>query len=62
MSKRVKIELNSKGVGELLKSQEMREECERVAQSQASSNQHIKSFVGWQRAVAMIYPDTKKHP
>lgn len=62
MSKKVEVVLNKKGVGVLMKSQEMQTECERVAKAQASSNEHIKSFVGWDRAVSMIYPNTKKHP
>lgn len=61
MSKKVKVKLIKKGVGELLKSQEMQNECKRLANAEATSDQHIKSFVGFSRAVSIIYPNTKKH-
>ncbi len=61
MSK-VEVELNEKGIQALLKSNEVKEYVEKQAQSVASADSHIKSFIGKDRANVFIYPNTKRHP
>lgn len=61
MSK-VKIKLNTKAIGNILKSEEMKQYVESVANQQKDSDSHIKTFVGFDRAKSFIYPNTKRHP
>lgn len=61
MSK-VKFELDRSGVRKcILQSQEMLEHVTSVASSRCGSDQHIKPFIGFDRAKAIIYPNTKEH-
>lgn len=57
----VVFKLNKAGVKEILQSEETLKMCEDFANSKKSSDEHIKSFVGFDRAKAIIYPDTKEH-
>lgn len=57
----IKFKLDKTGVKQLLQSEETLKMCEDFAKSRKSSNEHIKSFVGFDRAKAIIYPDTKEH-
>jgi len=61
MSK-VEIVLDTKEIGKLLRSKEMLEEMTTIAKKKATANTHIKSFVGFDRAKAIIYPNTKENP
>jgi len=58
----IKVELDKKAVKKLiLQADFTQKECERVAQSKCGSNGHIKSFIGFDRARAIVYPNTKEH-
>lgn len=61
MSK-VEIKLDKKGMTEFLQSSEIAEEIKRVAEQQADSDHHLRSFIGFDRAKTIIYPNTRKHP
>lgn len=58
----IKIELNSQGIKAILQSEEMKSEVERVANNERKSDTHVKSFIGYNRAKAFIYPNTKRNP
>ena len=63
MSKRVEIELNSAGIRELLKSDEIKSYCEELARgvaSRAGDGYVVDSMVGKTRANASVYADTKE--
>lgn len=60
--KKVEVKLNRKGVGQLLKSDAVKQMVEGYAHSQGGADTHIKSFVGFDRAKAIIYPNTKDNP
>lgn len=45
----------------ILQSENVKAECEKVARSNSGSDTHIKSFIGFDRAHAIIYPNTKEH-
>lgn len=47
---------------EILQSDWMQKYIEDVAKDQASSDSHVKSFIGIDRAKSIIYPNTKEHP
>lgn len=57
----VKVELNSQGVKAMLQSDYMLSMVKSVAKDEAKANTHIKSFIGYNRAKAIIYPNTKEH-
>ena len=60
MSK-VKVELNRKGVSELLKSQEAMNVCREYAEKirdRAGAGYEISTYVGKTRVNAMVYADT----
>ena len=62
MSK-VKFKLNKKGVGELLKSREMQSVLNQHAyrtQSKAGAGYDVESFVGFDRAHALVYAETSE--
>lgn len=57
----VKIELNSAGIQELLKSSEVRGYCEKIAHgvaSRAGTGYDVDTYIGKTRANAMVYPTT----
>ena len=61
MSK-VKFKLDKSAVKrEILQSDWMKSHIEEVAEKQADRDSHIKSFIGFDRAKAIIYPNTKEH-
>ena len=35
---------------------------ESEAQARAGADEHVKAFIGYDRAKAIIYPDTKENP
>lgn len=47
---------------EVLQADWMKSFIEAEAQRQADSDSHIKSFIGFDRAKAIIYPNTKENP
>lgn len=53
----VEIVLQRDGIKALLKSDEMLQMCESLAEARKSSDEHVKSFIGFDRAHAIIYPD-----
>ena len=59
---KLRIKLNRKGVRELLKSQEVMDECVRIAQEKASAAgdgyESDRGYVGKTRASAMVYPSS----
>lgn len=60
MSK-VKFEMNRKGIGQLLKSKEMTNVLQGVAyqvQGRAGDGYAVETYVGFDRAHAIIYTDT----
>lgn len=58
MSKTFK--LNAKGVRtQILQADYMKSYIEKEAQSRCGSDEHIKSFIGFDRAKAIIYPNRK---
>lgn len=62
MSK-VKFELDTAGVRKnILQADYMFEYVKKTANSKSGSDQHIKPFIGFDRAKAIIYPNTKEHP
>lgn len=61
MSK-VDVKLNTKAIGNILKSEEMKKMVESVAKQKAGSNTHVKTFIGFDRAKSIIYPNTKENP
>lgn len=62
MSRPMRIKLNRKGVRELLKSQEIMDECVRVAQQKAAAAgpgyEADDGYVGKTRASAIVYPSS----
>ncbi len=63
MSNAVKVEIDTVGVRKcILQSEEMLQYIEKVALSEADADSHIKSFIGFDRAQAIIYPNTKEYP
>ena len=62
MSK-VEIKLDKAGVRKcILQSPAMLSYVTGVANSKCGSDQHVKPFIGFDRAKAIIYPNTKEHP
>lgn len=57
----VKIKLNTKGIRNLLQSEDMKKEVERVANEKSGADTHIKTFIGFDRAKSIIYPNTKEN-
>ena len=60
---KLKIELNYKAIGDLLKSQEVIDELMRIGNSmknQAGNGYGIDSYIGKNRANVSIYPVTRK--
>lgn len=59
---KLRVKLNRKGVRELLKSQEVMDECVRIAQEKASAAgdgyESDSGYVGKTRASAMVYPSS----
>ena len=57
MSKTVKVELDKVGVRKLiLQSEDMLKYVEKVAESKADADSQVKSFIGFDRAQAIVYP------
>lgn len=46
---------------EVLQAAWMKEYIEQEAQKQAGSDSHVKSFIGFDRAKAIIYPNTREN-
>jgi len=58
-----RFELDTSSVRtEILQADWMLQHVESVAQSQCDSESHVKSFVGFDRAKAIIYPNTEDYP
>lgn len=56
----VLVKLNSSGIkSEILQADWMLSHIESIAQSKCESGHHVKSFIGFDRAHATIYPDRK---
>lgn len=47
---------------EILQADWMLTFIESEADKRAGSGEHVKPFIGFDRAKAIIYPDTKEHP
>ena len=47
---------------EVMQSNEMLKLTERYAEKLAGSKTHLKSFIGFDRAKTIIYPNTKENP
>lgn len=47
---------------EILQADWMKSFIETEAKKKADADQHIKSFVGFDRVKAFIYPNTREHP
>lgn len=59
----VKFVLDTAGLrNQVLQSQYMLDMVTNKAQSMANTEQHIKPFIGFDRAKAIIYPNTKENP
>ena len=59
---KIKFELDKAGVRKcILQSQEMLEYITGEANKRCGHDQHVKPFIGFDRAKAIIYPDTKEH-
>lgn len=57
-----KFKLDKKGVrSEILQADFMKKFIEQEANKKADSNSHIKTFTGYDRAKAIIYPNTKEN-
>lgn len=46
---------------EVLQATWMKDYIEQEAQKQAGSDSHVKSFIGFDRAKAIIYPNTREN-
>lgn len=59
----IKFVLDTKAFRELvLQSPEMLSLTESEASKRAGSDEHLKSFIGFDRAKTIIYPNTKEYP
>lgn len=59
---KIRFVLNQAGVRKcILQSQEMLEHVTKEANKRCGQDQHVKPFIGFDRAKAIIYPDTKEH-
>lgn len=57
-----KFVLDTNGVKtEILQADWMKSYVEQEAQKRADADSHVKSFIGIDRAKAIIYPNTKEH-
>lgn len=57
------FKLNTIGLRtEVLQSEYMLAFVQTQAESMAESDSHIKAFIGFDRAKAIVYPNTKEHP
>lgn len=62
MSDRVKVKLDFNGVQkEILKADYMLNYVTDVANSRCGADEHIKPFKGFDRAKAIIYPNTRRY-
>lgn len=59
---KVEVKLDRKAIGNLLKSAEVKDMVAKVAEGKSSNDQHVKTFVGFDRAKSIIYPNTRKNP
>ena len=58
-----KFKIDTKGVRtEILQADFMKDYVEKEAQKMADSDSHVKTFIGYDRAKAIIYPNTKEYP
>jgi hypothetical protein len=65
MSKKVTfsdLKIDYDEVGKILKSNQVQTICNSYAKKMCKSDQHIKSFVGFDRCHALIYKNTKEYP
>lgn len=60
----VKIKLDKQGIIEMLQSDDIMSEVEKYAQKECASHphHHVRSFVGFDRAKAILYLNTKRYP
>lgn len=57
-----KFKLDTQGVRtEILQADFMKQYVEQEAQKMADSDSHVKAFIGFDRAKAIIYPNTKEN-
>lgn len=56
------FKLDKKGVGNLLRSDEMLDLVRRTAEQYVDADRHVKAFKGFDRARAIVYPNTKENP
>ena len=60
---KIKFELDKAGVRKcILQSEEMLNYVTAQANTKCGNDQHVKPFIGFDRAKAIIYPNTKEHP
>ena len=62
MSNKVTVKLDMAGLKAFRQSSEMLKLMEETAQARTGPHHHVKSFVGFDRAKAIIYPNTKRYP
>lgn len=63
MSNAINVKLDFDGVRKnILQADYMLQYVEKVALSEADGDSHVKSFIGFDRAQAIIYPNTKEYP
>lgn len=56
------LNLSYEEIGKILKSNQVQSVCNSYAKQMCKSDQHIKSFVGFDRCHALIYQNTKEYP
>lgn len=63
MNKKCTFKLDTAGFRkEVLQSSGMLEASRSFASQKAGSGTHLKSFIGFDRAKTIVYPNTKEHP
>lgn len=56
------LQLSYEAIGEILRSEEVQSVCNSYANQMCGSDQHVKSFTGFDRCHALIYNNTKEYP
>ena len=63
MSSNVKVKIDSEGIRKnILQADFMLKYVEQVAGQMTDGDSHVKSFIGFDRAQAIVYPNTKDNP
>lgn len=63
MSNAVKVKIDFNGVRKnILQADYMLQYVTKVAEGEADADSHVKSFIGFDRAQAIVYPNTKEYP